>query len=290
LLRPDNPVKDSVKKISPLAKYAAQYWVTHAKFGNVAPCLRNAMEVLFDLDKPFFTAWLKLHDIDVYPAGPMAFRLFCPFKKSKAEPLYYAALCGFHDLTEHLIAKHPQQVTARGGYCVIPLVAALAREYFGIARLLLRGGAGATVNIQVKEDRTPLHAAVYFGYVEIVRFLLENNADVNSRGRMGETPLHYPSERANHSKDPNTLRMLVEVIRLLLQYGADINAQENRGWTPLHVAVNFGIAEVARVLLEHGAKVDVKDKQGRTAFDLALERNRDGIMKLLLEYGAKSSS
>jgi len=248
------------------------------------------MEVLFDLDKPFFEAWLKLHDIDVRPTGPATFRLFCPHGKSKAEPLYYAALCGFHDLTEHLIGKHPQQVTAHGGYYVIPLVAALAGEYFAIARLLLRNGADATVNIQCEEDRTPLHAAVYFGHVEAVRFLLENKADVNARDRGGRAPLHNPPEGARDSKDPNKFRMLGDVVRLLLQYGADINAQQDVGRTPLHVAANFGIAEVARVLLEHGAKVDVKDNQGRTAFDRVSEKNRDEIMKLLLEYGAKSSS
>ena len=120
LLRSDNPVKDSVKT-SPLAEYAAQYWVTHAQFENVASCLRKAMEILFDLDKPFFSAWLKLHDIDVRPTGPAAFKLFCPFVTSKAAPLYYATLCGFHDLTEHLIGKHPEQVTAQDSYYVIPV-------------------------------------------------------------------------------------------------------------------------------------------------------------------------
>ena len=38
----------------------------------------------------------------------------------------YAALCGFHDLVDYLITKHPQDVNADGGYYVRPLVAALA--------------------------------------------------------------------------------------------------------------------------------------------------------------------
>jgi len=238
----------------------------------------------------FFSAWLELHDIDVYPAGPAAFWLFCPHEKSKAGPLYYAALCGFHDLTEYLIGKHPQQVTVRGGYLVVPLVAAMAGEHFGIARLLLRNGADVTMNIQCEEDRTPLHAAVYFGHVESVRFLLENKADVNLRDRRRDTPLHYSSYGSDGSKDPNKFRMLVDVIRLLLQYGADIDAQRQNGWTPLHVAVNWGITEVVRVLLEHGAKVDVKNEKGRTAFDVALDRQHNGIVKLLSGYGVKSSS
>jgi len=31
-------------------------------------------------------------------------------------PLYYAALFGFRDLTEHLLAEHPEDVHAKGGY------------------------------------------------------------------------------------------------------------------------------------------------------------------------------
>jgi len=145
------------------------------------------------------------------------------------------------------------------------------------------------MNTQCEEDRTPLHAAVYFGHVEVVRFLLENNAAGNSRDREDRTPLHNPSEGASSSKDPNKFRMLADVVRLLLQYGADINAQQSIGRTPLHVAGIYGVVEVARVLLEHGAKVDVKDNEGRTAFDLALN-GHDGVVKLLSEYGAKSSS
>ena len=51
-----------VEKSPPLAKYAAEYWVTHAQFQSVSPLLRKAIEYLFDMDKPYFAAWLQLHD------------------------------------------------------------------------------------------------------------------------------------------------------------------------------------------------------------------------------------
>ncbi|KAN0125387.1 hypothetical protein V8E53_015549, partial [Lactarius tabidus] len=47
-----------------LAGYAAQHWMTHARVENVASQVRDAMEDLFDLDKPYFEAWVQLHDID----------------------------------------------------------------------------------------------------------------------------------------------------------------------------------------------------------------------------------
>jgi hypothetical protein len=61
------------------------------------------MEYLFDVDKPYFSAWLKLHDLDTDAPGS-TFYQFTPSTKSGATPLYYAARCGFQDLVEHLVA------------------------------------------------------------------------------------------------------------------------------------------------------------------------------------------
>jgi len=74
------------------------------------------MEYLFDANKPHFDVWLTLCDIDsglVYGTTLYDFALYS-FHKSRAAPLYYAALCGFHDLVEHLITRHPQDVNADG--------------------------------------------------------------------------------------------------------------------------------------------------------------------------------
>ena len=256
---------------------------------GVSSRLQDAMEVLFDVDKPYFAAWLKLHDIDPVLIPGALFFLFCPFRKSDAAPLYYAALCGFYDLAEHLIAKYPQQVIAHGGYHVVPLVAALAGEHFGIAELLFRDGADATMNVRGYERQTPLHSAAYYGYVEVVRFLLEHNADANSRNSEGCTPLHCPPIGGGaRCDDPNVPRQLADVARLLLQHGADVNAQSDDDSTPLHLAASSGTLEVARVLLEHGATVIKEDNEGRTPFQVALGRGNDEIMRLLSEHGARS--
>src|ERR1700733_8655991 len=59
----DHAEQNAAEKISPLAKYAAEHWVTHAQFQSVTSLLRKAMEYLFDPDKPYFTALLPLEDI-----------------------------------------------------------------------------------------------------------------------------------------------------------------------------------------------------------------------------------
>jgi hypothetical protein len=114
----------------PLARYAAKHWATNAQFGEVSSSLHKGMEGLFDVNKPHFKVWLTLYDIDTFPNDDATFYLLARRRKSPAAPLYYAARCGFHDLVEHLITKHPQDVNANGGYYVRPLVAALAGEHF----------------------------------------------------------------------------------------------------------------------------------------------------------------
>jgi len=289
LLRSNDTIKKDVQRrnkkgaqtISPLTRYAAQYWVSHAQFENVSSRLQNPMEALFDQDKPYFAAWTELHDIDTDPELGSPFYLFYRIPRTSrlftstratpfyyGAPLYYAALCGFYDLAEHLINKYPQQVNARGGLYEVPLVAALAGEHFRIAELLIRNDAGARVNVRGRCKRTPLHSAAFYGYVEVVRFLLERNASVNSRDSDGCTPLHDACEGGGAREGPNVPRQLVDVVRLLLSYAADVNARRDDGQTPLHVAAaaSRGTLEVARVLLEHGATV-VKDDEGRTPGD-----------------------
>jgi hypothetical protein len=98
LLRSDDSAEQSgIENISQLAEYAAEHWVAHAKYGNVSACLQKAMGYLFDPDKPFFSAWRELHDMDTNPSssGDLTFHFFAPTSKSDADPLYYAALCGF---------------------------------------------------------------------------------------------------------------------------------------------------------------------------------------------------
>jgi len=92
------------------------------------------MKTLFDSEKPHFTAWVRTYDID----GQLYWyysRWDTP--KPKPKPLYYSALCGFYDLVEHLVKKHPQHVNAFGGKYDYPLVAALHGGDIRVAELLV---------------------------------------------------------------------------------------------------------------------------------------------------------
>jgi len=281
LLRSDVHVDDDgIRGSSPLAKYAAEHWATHAQFKNVSSYLRHPMECLFDVDRPYFASWLKLHDIDTPPPFESPFcSITRPTWKPPAGPIYYAALCGFRDLTEHLIAKNPQGVKASGGYYMTSCVAALAGRYFQLAHLLHCNGS--SVNFRGHFcGNAPLHSASYHGgYLNIICILLEYGADINAQNNVGATPLRW----ATFSRNP-------ELVCVLLEQGADPNISMHNGTTPLHRAVEMGSTQIVRLLLQRGADVDVVDEGGKTALRYAQEGGYNEIETLLLAHAADVSS
>jgi ankyrin repeat protein len=284
----DHAEQNDIEKNSPLAEYAAEHWVTHAQFQSVSSLLRKAMEYLFDLDKPYFAAWLQLHNMDFHSRTKSSLNVFVLEDPSiTGAPLYYAALCGFQDLVEHLVIKHPQHVNTRGGYFLTPLIAALARRHFQTAGLLRHNGAD--VEVHFEGGNTLLNPAAWTGDFEMVRVLLNYKADVNARSDAGWTPIHAVSQGHQGTVIPNVYQSLGDVARLLLEHGADVDAQisDGSGQTPLHVTMQFNNVEVVRVLLEYGANVGAEDSQGRTPFQIASANRYDEIMKLLSEHGAK---
>jgi ankyrin repeat protein len=293
----------------PLVEYAAQHWVEHAQFEKVSSSVRDGMYNLFDTSKPRFAAWIRAYNID---------KDWSPFSHGRrtwdvGSPLYYAAFCGFYDLAERLIMKHPEQINAHGGRILAPLQAALYNRHFHTADLLHKNGAvvgvkghdgktplhaasangrvdilrwllnhGPDVNNQQVDGRTPLHLAIFYMRPEAVQMLLEHNADVNSRIDDGSTPLC--EVLAEHRLFHEGQR--VSIVRRLLEHGADTNIPGRKCATPLHRASSEGWLEVARLLLSYGAKVDEKDEVGSTPFLVASRGGHVDIMSLLSEHGA----
>jgi len=304
LLQLDNRVdKDNVEVFYPLARYAAEHWAKHAQFEGVASQLREEMEILFDSNKPYFSAWTQVYNVD----NERPIRRLPAFgltNSSAAAPLYYAALLGFRGLAEHLIHTDPRQVNAYGGFWVSPLGAALYMGHLKMADLLYQRGADVLVrgfmdrtllhamptdelikavqwllshdldpNIRQRNGWTCLHLAAFNGDPEVVRMLLQHNADQHAGDKDGRLPLHRASEEGHP-----------EVTRLLLEHGVDVNARDNYGSTPLHLAPKDGNLEVARLLIEQGAGVDAEDNEGETPFQGA--RGSD-MEKLLSDHGSK---
>ena len=263
LLQLDDRINRDSMKSFPLARYAAQYWTTHARIGNVSSRIKDGMECLFDEDKPHFATWLWIYDED----RGRSMSTTCP-KKPEVAPLYYAAMLGFRDLAECLIAKHPQHVTVRGGREVTPLHVAALEGHSDILSLLIEHGAD--LNGRGKFGDTPLNRASERGRLEAGRFLLNRGADVDVQCEYKNTALAAAAARG-----------YVEFAQILLEHGAMIDVRCELGRTPLHWAAINGRTEVVRLLLERGADTHVRDEDGKTASELALRYEYHEIVEVL---------
>ena len=317
VLRLDDHVnKDNVGNI-PLAKYAAQYWVDHAGFEKVAAQIQDAMEYFFDADKSHWAAWCRVQMVDK-PWGDFNF----DNEVEDAFPLYYASLGGFYELVEHLVGKHPEHINARGGLMLTPLVAALGGNHFDVAELLHRNGVDidvrdscckdtplrqvsltgfldimewllnheADVNAQGRNGYTPLHSAASNGHLQVFHALIEQNADIHIQNAFGMTPLHAAAASDGYDRDH-----MIDIMQVLLDQGADPNARDNDNSTPLHhsswwqtgnYSRHKGTVEGTRLLLKHGAIMEAEDNEGRTPLQLAVKHGRKDIASCLKEHGA----
>ena len=101
-------------------------------------------------------------------------------------------------------------------------------------------------------DYTPLSLAASGGYVNIIKLLLENNAEINSRtgSKLGISPLMLAAMNGHAA-----------AVKILLDSGSDINAQiETNRNTALTLACFQGRHEVVSLLLERKANVEHRAK------------------------------
>jgi ankyrin repeat protein len=279
LLHLDDHITEERVEQSPLAHYAAEHWVEHAQFEDVASRVKDGMETLFDPDKPHFKAWVGISDIDT----GVSFRDI----SEDASPLYYSVLCGFYSLVDHLAIKHPHHVNAFGGKYEFTLIAALDQGHFEVAELLLE--RGADVNVREATGKTLLLVALSLAarnLPDIVAFLLTHGADVNDRDDTFASPLHLTAEYGND-----------EEATILLNRKADVNSQDKNGRTPLHTVLfteiemyDLDYSSPVWLLSEHGADVNIRDVNNETPLLLALRAYSPESALILLEHGADASA
>ena len=233
----------------PLALYAAEKWVDHAKFGNVATQVQEGMEELFNPTKPHLRTWIWIHNV---VEGSDSEKI----DKFPSIELYYAAFCGFSGVAKHLIIAHSLDVNAKVYEDRTPLHIASNRGHADVAQVLL--DYEADINAQDTRKWTPLHMATSGGHVKVVQVLLERGAALDEQNEYMDTPLSLASY---HGK--------LEAVRLLLAHGADMKIRDKRRKTPLQYATSRGHGDIAQLLLDSGAEVE--DEETKTVSDIWVE-------------------
>ena len=118
----------------------------------------------------------------------------------------------------------------------------MAANLYGAARsgdvVEVRGlvAAGSDVEERGEDGGTPLHVA---GHVEVMRVLLEMDAEKEAKDDNGSRPLHQAAYSGH-----------VEAMELLVQMGAEKDAKDANGRTPLHWAAAMGHVEAMQLLVQ----------------------------------------
>mmetsp|Transcript_22616 Transcript_22616/g.33712 ORF Transcript_22616/g.33712 Transcript_22616/m.33712 type:complete len:270 (+) Transcript_22616:363-1172(+) len=139
--------------------------------------------------------------------------------------------------------------------------------------------AKAKLNSKTKNGSTSLHVVVQrrwgssISRLKIIKFLLENNANIEAIDNFGQTPIYLAA--SNHWIE-------LDVVKFLVEQKANIETRNNDGETPLIGSVVSRAdksIDVVKLLVEKKADVVAKDSKGLSSEEWAVRKNLQDISK-----------
>lgn len=130
--------------------------------------------------------------------------------------------------------------------------------------------------INERDDRycDPLTVAAIGGNLEIMKYLISQDADIYTIDREGSNLLHNSAANGH-----------LDVVEYLIDHGFDVNAADGNGNTALLFALQSGDIELVNYLLEQGAEIFVENVNGSTAMLNGIVSGNIEIVKLLRDHG-----
>ncbi|XP_073814956.1 ankyrin repeat and SAM domain-containing protein flippy [Musca autumnalis] len=172
--------------------------------------------------------------------------------------LFRAIKKDHHFLVKRILRRRPSLIEYPGPNGYLPLANAIAFGDMCVVDALLSAGASVHVG-NPNNNRTPLHQAFYYGRVAVARMLLNKKADLDAKDMYGLTPSHLAVDAnqgeilkfalengANvESKDACGWTLLMRavvmdsyltILKLIIQFGADLENQDMRNLTCTNLA------------------------------------------------------
>lgn len=117
---------------------------------------------------------------------------------------------------------------------------------------------------------TPIHCASTSGKVDIVKWLIVNDANVNMLTPTGYSGMHQAAMNGH-----------VHIMMVLAAMGVDVNCKTVDQQTPLHLSAMSGHLDACKWLVANKACEDCEDIMSRSALDLAQDYQHSDIETFL---------
>lgn len=232
-------------------------------------------------------------------------------------PLHFAVLLGNKNIVNILLKRGAKvNLKKRPGYRSV-LHSAIEGRSCEVLQILMNHDIYMN-DANYCNNMTPLMLTAESIRPELMRILLENQADVHMTDENGYTALHLacrslPEETSSHDEN----HRLLECLSLLIEYNSDVNHLESEMsplnlaicWAkfehiqlllkknalpniptndltyPINMACQFGDAETVKLLLKYNADISVLDCENRTALHYAAQNLKSEPLKIILELG-----
>lgn len=204
-------------------------------------------------------------------------------------PLHTAASANQLDFAKLLI-KRKANLEIVDKFGSTPLLTATQRMDPDMVELLVDAGVAVNVKSTVNPLQTPMVFAAgnpnpfdHKKSVRIIKYLLDNKADINFPSSNGTTPLMAAARKPDHSDG-------YDRASLLIGKGAKLDQANDKGETALMLAAGAGNEKLVKLLLEKGADAQKKNGAGETVMAYANRAGRTGSVSALEAKGVKQEA
>jgi len=160
---------------------------------------------------------------------------------------------------------------------------AVSNNYYEIIKIFLEQsilGVGTyVINIKDLNGNIPLHYAIMFKKIELVKLFLKYNSNLYTTDDNGYTALHLAVKSGDY-----------EIVNIIIKNMKKLNIISLKGETALHIAINYQYYNITKILVDNGADINVKNIENEfTPLHYAVGWENIDIINLLIGKGVDCS-
>ena len=129
----------------------------------------------------------------------------------------------------------------------------------------------------------PLKTACSLGHIDVIKLLIQSNADINVKDTRNETILHRMLEKNDRIIGKN--RKFIPILEILIEEGIDLESKNNRGESAFYVAADgrHPHLEIMVILIHFGVSWEITNEWGDKLLHNLSKENKIKFCELLEE-------